>query len=386
MEKITKETVTELLEIHSSEPVVTIYAPMHKAAAPPNMTEDQIRFKNLVHKAGEQLKERAGGKQLTSVLCEQLERLLEEREFWENQTEGLLLCASKDNLRMFHLPVDTEEYVAVDNTFHLAPVLGMLHDAREFYVLVVALHTPALFKGDIYGLFPTDLRLPETLEAGLNIDENNLKSEQGRSAGGSSQNTAGFNGRGGARDPREEDRLQFLRMIDKKVNDMADRSLPLILAGTDSETAEFRHLSKYPKILEKTVSGSFGGVSPHELFEPAYAIVREELVNADHQQAVADYEHMRGANPERAAHDKAAITEAAEQGRVDTLLAGMSRLTTDTASDNTAAVERITFPEDGLSVSINELAAKVWRMSGTVINLDASQMPDGAPMVARLRY
>ncbi len=48
IEQITQTALTELLEAVPQSPAVTIYAPMHRAATPPNMTEDQIRFKNLV--------------------------------------------------------------------------------------------------------------------------------------------------------------------------------------------------------------------------------------------------------------------------------------------------------------------------------------------------
>lgn len=343
-------------------------------------------MKNLIHKATEQLGEHGTEHELAQQLCVKLEDWLSDQAFWEMQSEALLICARPGSIQVFNLPIDTEEYVAIDDSFHLAPVLGLLQDAQEFYVLSVALHKPALYIGDMYGLHATNVELPETLEAGLNIDEGNPRSEHARSARGSSLNTSGFHGRGGARDPREEDQAKFLRMIDHAICERTDKSMPLILAGIDAETAEYRQHSKYPKIMKQTISGSFSGAKPQELFDRAKHIIQQEVIDAQHQEAVEEYQELKGASPERVASSKETIAQAAEQGRIDKLLVQAIRRTTDTVRDTREAVTRITFPEVDLACAINKLATKVWQTSGKIISLEASQMPDGAPVLARMRY
>jgi hypothetical protein len=126
---------------------ITIFMPVHTSASPPHITENQIRLKNLVHKAIGRLPEHGEGRQLAQELQVRLNSLHDDLSFWENQTPGLLICAAPGRLDMFHLPIDTEEYVAVDRQFHLAPVFGLLHDARDFYLLVLAQHNPRIYKG-----------------------------------------------------------------------------------------------------------------------------------------------------------------------------------------------------------------------------------------------
>ncbi len=386
MEKLTAEIVQDLIKAEPAGPVVTIYAPMHTTGSPPHITENQIRFKNLMHAAIADLERQGGSEKLPNLLKEHLDRTMASMAFFEDQTPGLLILAQEQGIRMFHLPVDTEEYVAVDDTFHLAPVMGLMHDTAEFYVLTVAQHTPALFRGDIYGLYPTDITLPQSMAAGLDLDEVHLKSEQSQSAGGSSLNTAGFNGRGGARNPGEDDRMRFFRLIDNIIMHKADRSLPVVLAGIDAETAEYRHVSKYSHILQGTIAGSYSHAKPADLFEPAFAIVQQEIIAPRRQQAIERYQQLSGANPERTAGEKDAIEAAAEQGRIETLLLRMTRTTTDTIRDTLQAATRISFPEKPLSASANKLAMKVASMSGTVLSLDDRQMPGGRPMAATLRF
>lgn len=387
MEELNREAVTELSRTNPRAPAVTIYLPTHRAATSPHMTEDQIRFKNLMTKAIGIIKNRDDGRELEVYLTERLNELLEDRNFWEGQTEGLLLCARPGLFRMFRLPVDTEEYVAVADHFHLAPVFGVLQDMQEYYVLAIAQHAPALFKGDMYDLRPTDVALPETLKAGLNIDEVNAKTEQQASAVGSSMNTGGYNGRGGARNPAEEDRLRFWRMIDQIVAGKLDGKLPLILAGIESETVEYTGISKYPKLLKGAIHGSFSGAKPHDLFQPAIDIVRQELLNPMHDDVIAEYKRAKGQAPELAARDFAAIADAAEKGRIDKLLLADIRYTTDTVRDNTEPVPVITFPPEESAQAIHDIANQVWNASGRIVDIEAGHMPErGALMLATLRY
>jgi hypothetical protein len=389
MDYISRQALKQLRQ-EQQPPMVTIYIPTHKTASPPHMTEDQIRFKNLIHQAVEQLGKRpeAAAGQLSKQLCAKLDGLLQDQTFWEHQTESLLLCAAPDMLVMYHLPIDSEEYVAVNDHFHLAPILGLLNDAQEFYVLAVAQHKPTLFKGDMYDVRPTDIALPKSLEAGLNIDEMNQKSEQGRSAVGSSLNVAGsFNGRGGAKDPSQDDRLRFFRMIDHLVLDRVDRSLPLILAGIEAETTAYRSISRYPHLLQETIQGNFTGGNPHDLFEKAMAIVRKEIIEEMHHEALDRYERVRGANPERVATDTETAEAAAEQGRIDTLIISNCRYTTDTVRDNTEPVLEIAFTDpDEVNHFVNNVALQADSTSSRILNIPRGQMPDGKPLLAILRY
>ncbi|HSH17894.1 MAG TPA: hypothetical protein VK978_00775 [Candidatus Saccharimonadales bacterium] len=385
MQKITQDSIAQLLELQAS-PKVTLFIPLEASAAPPHITENQIRLKNLIHEAVKQLDAMGEDSKLGKELCAYLDEHHDNMDFWKSQSPGLLICAAPGQIQAFSLPVDTEEYVAVDEMFHLAPVLALLNDAREYYVLALAQQSPKLYKGDMYGLEEAGIALPVSMRVGLGIDEPNQKSENQGSATGSSLNTGWFNGRGGARDPMDNDRVKFFHLIDKILHDKADRNMPLVLAGIDAENAEFRDLSKYQHILQGTVTGNHTETRPKELFEKVHPIIMEELVMPEHAAALEEYERLSGANPDRVAGDEKSIVAAAEQGRIDKLLAMMSRHTTDTVQDKVQSVLRISFPEPARSKKLNNLAMQVWQMSGKIISLLPSEMPNGAPMVARLRY
>jgi hypothetical protein len=385
---LTRDALIELLNNEQTKPAVTIYTPTHRAATPPNMSEDQIRCKNMIHKALSILKKRHDGRELEAELSEQLEAMLADRDFWEHQTEGLLMCARPGQISLYHLPVDTEEYVAVADHFHLAPMFGFLRDMQEYYVLVVAQHEPALFKGDAYDVVATSIKMPETLAEGLNLDEIHQKSEQQRSAGSSSGGSASYNGRGGDRDPAEDDRIRFWRLLDQMVCDKVGTKLPLILAGTDSELSEYRSISHYPNIMQLSEGGSFGGFKPHELFATATSILRREVEMPDKLAVIEEYRRAKGQAPDQATKGMAAIKEAAENGRIDKLLVGDIRYTADTVQDGNAHVPLITFPsEEELAQAVQDIAYAVWNTGGSIVNMDSENMPEpGEVLLATLRY
>lgn len=384
MDRLTKDNLQELLSSQTGN-AATIYIPTHTTASPPHITENQIRLKNLLHKAADELR-RQSSTQLATKLDQLVDQYHDDLSFWESQTPGLLVCASDNTINMYHLPVDTEEYVAVDKTFHLAPLLGLMQDEKDFYVLALAQHDPVLYKGNFYGLEASGIELPVSVKDALNIDEPNQKSENQGTANAPSTNTGWFNGRGGARNPQEEDRMRYFRMIDKIIHAKADCSLPMIVAGIESETVEYKKISKYPVLLKQIIAGNHTADDMRPLFDKAMPIIQRELVMPEHQAAIQEYQQLSGANPARTASDSKSIQDAAGQGRVDKLLTRMSRKTADTVRDKLDRVTRITFPDAKEAKKLNAVAMTVWQNSGRVYNLMPEEMPNGALMAARLRY
>jgi hypothetical protein len=386
MEKITEQALQQLIGAPQSKAVVTIYTPIHSSAAPPHKTEDAIRLKNLVHQAMRHLKEQQGTEQLVTALQGWLETAISQTVRPDQHVRSLLLCAYDSIVRTYQLPIDTEEYVAVDTVFHLAPIVGLLNDVQEFYLLAVSQNHPCLFKGDLYGLSPAGIQLPESPTAALHLDENNQKSEQALSAGGSSMRTNAFNGRGGARDPREDDHLRFLRLIDKAVTDKADRSLPLILAGTESEVAAYRGISKHTHLLQRAIYDNVAFEPRETAFAQAKHIIEQEVIEPRHEEAIATLARLQATAAGRVTDTPTGLQSAAAEGRIATLFIGMNSYTADTIQDDVAPQQRLTFPKAAVKQLIHAVALAVHHTKGRVVMLDQQTIPGGIPAAAVLRY
>jgi hypothetical protein len=257
-------------------------------------------------------------------------------------------------------------------------------------VLTVRQHTPKLFKGDTYELRQSTLTLPESIEKALNIDElfeKNLQFKSANSAkGAGTGNGVMYHGHGGGKDQSEDERHRFYRLIDSMVGYDIDKTLPLILAGTESEIAEFRALSKHPNIARNHIELHNGEDNLKDIFERALEIIHEEIVQKVHMSAIERFERLRGQSPEKTTSYLEDLQKAAENGRVDTLLIGMSRETRDTVNDSFKPVPKLVFPADEDNRTVDYIARQVFHQRGAIFNLSQDEMPDHKLVLGINRY
>lgn len=381
MHKISYAQIKDLLKVKPRSPAITMYLPTHKTASPPHMREDQLRFKNLCSKASELLETRDKHNEFNREFKDKCERLLENQEFWKSKSESMLLCARPGDFTYYHLPIDSDEYVAVDGHFHLAPVIGLLNEMQDYYVLTVSRKNPVLLKGDAYELSSTSVELPESIESALNIDEMHQKSVQHSTIQGGGG--AEFHGHGSIKDSGYDERLRFFRMIDNLVYLHAETPLPLILAGVESDVAEYRSQSRRPNQLERHIEGHFSAKDTIVLHEKAKALIDDEITAPSHQKALAEYNQVYG---NLNADDMSDIKDAAEKGRVKTLLIAMSQKTRDTVRDNMTEVRKLIFPNDKISQAVDYIAWKVIHQGGKIVNLNQGEMPSGKLILSINRY
>ncbi|HET9098539.1 MAG TPA: hypothetical protein VFN51_02890 [Candidatus Saccharimonadales bacterium] len=371
MEKLNMANLRRLLTTQT-DLAVTMYIPMHTSASPPHISENQIRFKNIAHKAIEELKARRNYN-----LADHLEAVINEHHddlnFWKEQTPGLLVCGANEDINMYHLPINTEEYMSIDKGFHLAPLLGVISDSHQFYVLELAEHNPKLLLGDLYGLRETGIFLPASYKDAVMQQENASSFAHTSHENSPYARTTGYPSR-------------FFKIIDKILIDKADKKLPLILAGTEKEVAEFRELSKYPNILKNSVTNGYDKSHLRDLFEKVSIIVHNEIVLPEHKSAAEEYLQLEKSAPERTASTEEEILEASKLGRIDKLFTKMSLETTDNVQDSLLPLPRITFFEPRLNSVLSQLAYNVWKMRGMVFNFMPSEMPNSEPVLAKLRY
>lgn len=383
-----KESVNRLATANKDGKLrATIYMPTHRTASPPHMSEDEIRFKNLRNKLDKLMSNRSIPKATEQFFSERLAELNNNTRFWERQTNGLLICMDDENFNIFHMPLETEEYVAIDNFYHLAPALAIMNDAIEYYVLIVRQNNPVLLKGDFYGVREAKTRLPKNLQIALNIDEMNQKSEQQRSAAGANDRTGGFNGRGGSKSPVENDKLRFMQLLDRLISKEVKPTDLLILAGVSSDVSEFRQTTHQKNTADSVIELDLHENNLEEVHNQAMDIIRKEIINPSHDNVIREYKNLNGTNSNLTAFDFKTIKEAAEKGRIDKLLIPAIRYTSDTVQDDLKPVPVAVFPEDGLARQYNLMARDAHNTSAKIFAIEEKHMPYKKSLaLATLRY
>lgn len=385
MKKITTEAVQQLTEAHPGI-AVSIYLPTHRYPTPPHMQEDQTRFKNLVNQASQQLIDQ-GHDKLARQLVDRLEEMAADTRFWQEMTEGLALMADADRLDIYHLPLECEERVCVGDQFDVTPLLVLLSYDQPYYVLALANHQPKLWRGDMYGLEPVQLDFPTSPEEALNIDEmfSNSQTRRGREGAGRLADAIGPHGQGDSNEAGREERLQYFRIIDRMIADskLVDKKLPVLLATPDNDAGDYKNLSALPKLIDQFLPGNYTAAQERELHELTWPLIEQVVCQPEAEAAAEKFEQLAG--PAKSSAKISDIEQAAQVGRVDSLLVGMFDVTADSVSDsNRRDLLKLTFPS--VYERLSELALQVIAQGGRIVGLQASNMPSAAKVAALYRY
>src|SRR5690606_31347207 len=126
--------------------LVSIYMPTHRYSSPPNMQEDQTRFKNLVRQAADMMADKGVETTRIDEFRKDMLQRLDDRDFWQHLTEAMAIFADESNIAMYCLPIEVDEQVSVGSEFDVTPLLVIQEMNRQFYVLALAMHGPKLYR------------------------------------------------------------------------------------------------------------------------------------------------------------------------------------------------------------------------------------------------
>jgi hypothetical protein len=387
MNKVTRSSI-EVLARPQSGNVISIYLPTHRHPTPPHIQEDQTRYKNLTRKALEEWRSGNNDADMSTVF-EQIESNLENLDFWQQTTEGMAIFANPDTYEIYHLPIECEERVCIADAYDTTPLLITMAYNQPYYVLALAMHNTKLFKGDIYGLESVAIDFPASPEDALNIDEmfSNSNTIRNQNSPSGANGAVASHGQGDSNRAGREERLQYFRIIDSMIatSKEVDSEMPIIIAGTDSEAGDYRHMSKLPNLVQSYVQGNHTTTTLQDLAVRAWPIVQSEIIAKRAVEAVDQLNEKVGLH--QSSYDYKDMREAADIGRIKTLLVGITRKTTDTVSDAMqTAVPILTFAKQYEYEHVAELVKKVLAQGGTILGVGNELMPAKVPVAAIYRY
>lgn len=382
MNKMTNQVLEALADFEGAK-AVTIYMPTIDNVTPASLQENQTRFKNLIRRSIDQL-----DNSTDRIVIERLNEFLREKsndtQFWQELTKSLAVFATDEAITHYHLPLEISEQTYVGTTFDTLPLylIDGLND--RFYLFALAQHNPRLFAGDIYGLEPVAIELPQSPEEALNIDEMFSGSNTVRAGSGSMRGNP--HGQGDSQHAGQEERLMYFRILDEQISKAKhiDHDLPVLLAATESEASDFRSVSKALPLLDAYISGNRTRDDLHRLHKLALQTVQD--VATKNMEAVQElYEEKKGAA--KATSNLREIMEAARMGRVDKLFLGLFEKSKDSVANMyDRSTSRPLYDQTDEKKSILSLVKTVIQNGGKVEALNRYMMPEKAKVAAVLRY
>lgn len=354
-------TATDLRSLGeaSSGPKVSILLPTHRRGA--EVRQDPVQLRNLLDEAAHRLIDQ--GVDPATVLTP-ARALLDDQQFWQHQSDGLVVFASPEVSRWFRVPFELPTSLTVGDTFHVAPLAPMLSSDGEFLVLAVSQNSVRLFAATRTTIGELDPGPIPTSMAEALAHEDPERQLQARSVGSGDTR---FHGHGvGEHDKATVER--FLRAVDHGLHDLLGADpRPLVLACVGYYVPIFRSITRHADVVEPAVEGNPERLKPVELHDAAWQRISERLA-ADLEKSWSRYEE--GLGNRHATETLEASCARAEEGRVDMLFVS------DAPTDGTDEAHRV----------LDRAVLATLASSGSVVSVSAHRLPDGQAAVALLRY
>ncbi len=362
-------------------PCVSIYLPTHEAGR--EVRQDPIRLKNQLSQAEALLNQMGIDSEESQQLLKPAAALLEDTEFWQHQDSSLALFITPEQFHYYRVPLMLETMTVVGDQLHVKPLLPLVNDDGEFYVLAASQNKVALYHATCGSVQSVDLSdTPLSQEVALRYDDPEASLQGHSSDHGGSQTT--FHGQGGGKDTENSDTLRFFHLVSDGVeNVLGGQSVPLVFMGVDFLFPIYKKANKYPHLMDEAIAFQPDQLSPEEIRDRALEVVKPHF-NASRKAVVEQYGSLK--NNDQATADLETILTAAHDGQVDTLL-----IAADAQKwGRFDAKERKANYHDEKTVEsqdlLNMAAVLALFTDAKVYVVDRSQVPEEADAAATLRY
>ena len=381
---IRREDIEDLLQL-PGRPRISIYMPTFRAGV--ETQQNPIRLKNLLRSVQETLEESGMESTDAAELMTPVRELVDDQAFWQTASDGLAIFRSPEVFRIYRLPAALDEFVLVNERFHLKPLFTLLAEDQPFYVLAISLKNIRLIEATRHHAEELEIPgVPHSLTEALG----DLTRRYSQFQVGTSSKTVArspiFHGHGTGEDNLKAEIVQFFNLADKALLRYMDRDVPVVLAGVEYLLPRYKETTEHPKVLDEGLTGNAEGLSPEELRDMAWEIV-EPVLTADRRRAAERYGDLLGTG--RASSRYEEILPAAHDGRIDTLFVARGvRLwgSYDPKKREVRLQEDQDRAQKGGEDLLDHAAVQTFLNGGKVFAVPQQEVPDGQAMAAVFRY
>jgi hypothetical protein len=319
---------------------------------------------------------------------EPVKALVDDNNIWDHTFEGLAVFSAKGIFKVVRLHKSVEELAMVADSFHTKPLRQYLQSVDNYHVLCLTLHDIRLFEGNRHSLTEVKLTadIPKTITEALGDELTDSHTTVASYGGSGGESSPMHHGHGGRKEETEKDAERFFRVVAGTIYEHYSKpsGWPLILAALPEHHNLFHKVNKNPLLLSKGISINPSSVSPDILANMAWEIMEPEY-NLKLDSLVARFEQARANG--LGSDNIEEVVEAAEAGRVDTLLVEADRVIAERLRNkNTGTFKQADSTQPKLDDLLDDIGELVTRMGGKVIVIPPEKMPAKTGLAAIFRY
>lgn len=307
----------ETLVAHQGKLAVSIYVPTSRI--PTRVQAESLQLRSLLRDAESQLQAMELRTPAISAMLEPARELIADSNFWRHQQDGLAVFLSEDSFHRYQLPISFKNMeLVVAESYHIKPLLPILTDNADFYILAVSQNSMRLLRANRFAVSELDpATIPASLAEALRPDEGErqIQIHAATTTSGAGKRGALFFGHsGGATDVEKEQLRRYFAKIDRGLREyLQDENPPLVFAGVDYLFPIYREANTYPHLVESSIVGNPEGVQAGVLRQEAWKLI-EPIYNNRREASIEEFHSL-------AAHGQASsnlpeLVAWADQGRV----------------------------------------------------------------------
>lgn len=304
-----------LSDVHEAR-CISILMPVHQKGVEVLNKEDQLLYKNLLKEAQLQAQAKGYAGSLFDKVLSKAADLLTDNEFWRHQEAGLAVFVADDMMEAYPLSGTLNPVVGVGHQFLVKPLIPFLRQDPAFFLLVLGLEGVRLFQMDNSQIEEVRLAVPKGIleVSGSDVVEDKV----GMHSGGGRKGGMVYHGYGEGKDDRKMERDAYFHETAGVINEwLANRELPLVLAGLPDQVAMYRKHNTYRNVFPEALTGNPAVAELDGLRKSAVELLRPLVVDEvkEEKKALVQKFYLT----ERGSCQLAEILPAAMGGRVDTL-------------------------------------------------------------------
>jgi hypothetical protein len=346
---------------------------------------DQIRYKNLLRRSQDGLRDRGCSPAEVQKMIEPARALFNEPQILETASGGLAVFLAQNRFEAWNLPFACGEQCVVAGHPLIVPLLPIQSDTA-YFVLAISQNWIRLLRGTQYRLDEIEVPdMPTDMEDALGYDrrEGMFQTHSGRPQLRGKE-SAVFHGQGGLADVKKNELASFFREVDRAVAGyLKGRSESLLFAGVDYLFPIYREVNSYPHLAPMYIAGNPELLSHHELRKRAWPVL-ESLMRGQTAAAMAKY--WDGIARDEASNRLEDVLVAAHAGAIETLFIDPSVRRIGTFAPESSSMRIDEQPHPDSEDLINLAALLVLRSSGSVELIESGNIPGGGAVAAVYRY
>lgn len=389
MQTLTPRFLRRLVEV-DDDPVLSIHVPTHRAGR--ETIESRIHVKNAVDEVRDTLQDRGVDKRAIDRRLSPLSELAEDRDYWQQQGDGLSLFQFEDELLDVPVGRVDERFVHVGPYAHILPLVPALAASRPFAALLMSANRVALFT--VRGESITEVDEPDLAksfkELGKYIEEEKqLQFHTGApQAGAPGDRNAVFHGQGaGSATEKKTRQAEFSRLVDEPLSRYFQRteSLPLVVIAAEPMHSIYLDSSKYDKLVKTEATGNADHMGDDAILQRARSLA-EPILDGPERDILAKMKEQLGSD--RVVFGTEEVIKSAADGRIERLI-GASDHHVWGSADLTGATRTIDVHEKrkpGDEDLQNLAFITAYRTGATLHALPAEDLPADRPLLAQRRY